>query len=207
MQLQCTSWESIDDLISKIKLTASLMIDQNNVEIERKWLVDYTLIEFFKSMSGVRLVRHLNNLQGYLSVNPEVRYRSALNVDTRETYYYASYKTDGELSREEYEVPISITSALKFAKVIREDNSIKEYRKSKFITKDYYVFTHNGVEFEISLVDNDNKFTYMEIEFKDIESAENFEIPEFIKPFIIKEVTNDSSYKMKNYWKKTRLKK
>ena len=207
MQLQCTSWDSIEDLIGKIKSAASLMQNIDTSEIERKWIVDYSLIEYLKTAPGVRKVRHLNNLQGYLSVKPEVRYRSALDVDTRETYYYIAYKSDGDLCREEYELPVSISSALKFAKVIREDKSIREYRKSKFINKDYYVFEYNGVEFEISIVDNDKNFTYMEIEFKDIESAISYIIPELIDKFVLKEVTSDASYKMKNYWKRTRLKK
>ena len=207
MQFNFTSWSSIEDLISKIKSAAHSISEEAPLEIERKWIVDYSIIEFLKTAPGVKKIRHLTNLQAYLSIDPEVRYRSALDVDSGKSYNYVSYKTNGDLSREEYELEISMPSAIKFAKVIREDKSVREYRKSKFITKDYYVFEYDDFEFEISMVDNDRNFTYMEIEFKDIESANNYKIPELIDRFVMKEVTNDASYKMKNYWKRTRLKK
>ena len=204
MEFQITAWSSIDDLISKIKSVSSCIAAP--IEIERKWIVENSIIDFFKSF-GARKVRHLNNLQAYLSVDPEVRYRSARDIDTGDTYHYIAYKSDGEMSREEYEHLITLPSALKFSKIIRDDKKIREYKGSKFINKDYYVFEYNNIEYEISVVDDDKNFTYMEIEFADEFNANSFQIPELIKPFIIKEVTNDASYKMKNYWKRTRLKK
>ena len=206
MQFSCNSWKTIDELVSNIKSFANSLSTDIPSEIERKWTVDYSILEFLKTSSNAKKIRHLNNLQAYLSVNPEVRYRSAKNIDTGETYNYISYKTDGTICREEYELDIALSSALKFAKAIRGDKKIKEYRGSKFIIKDYWVFDiGDGKEIEISLVDNDKNFVYMEIEFPDIASAEEYKIPECIAKYIKKEVTNDDSFKMKNYWKRTRL--
>lgn len=207
MQFNCTSWNSIDELVNNIKSFSNSISSDIPTEIERKWLVDYSILEFLKTSNTFKKIRHLNNIQGYLSVNPEVRYRSAKNVDTGETYTYIAHKTDGDLAREEYELNITMASALKFAKSIRENKKIKEYRGSKFIIKDYWVFDMgDGKEIEISLVDNDKNFVYMEIEFPDITSAEAYKLPDCVAKLIKKEVTNDDSYKMKNYWKRTRLK-
>ena len=50
---------------------------------------------------------------------------------------------------------------------------------------------------------SESEFIYAEIEFESEEAAN-----EFLKPdFLGEEVTNDDSYKMKNYWKRTRIEK
>ena len=142
MEFQCTSWSSINDLISKIKSFASSISMDDTTEIERKWIVKNSIIDFLKTNPKAKKIRHLNNLQGYLSIDPEVRYRSAIDIDTSTPYYYISYKSNGDLVREEYEIPISLPTALNFAKCIRDDDSIREYHKSKFINKDYLFHKH-----------------------------------------------------------------
>jgi len=44
---------------------------------------------------------------------------------------------------------------------------------------------------------------YAEIEFKTLEKQKNFEQTEYLRI----DVTKDKNYKMKNYWKATRLNK
>lgn len=61
----------------------------------------------------------------------------------------------------------------------------------------------NDLLLECSHVDKgcDTEFMYAEIEFPSVQDAENFQpLPNFTA-----DVTNDSSYKMKNFWKATRL--
>ena len=61
----------------------------------------------------------------------------------------------------------------------------------------------DGHILECSLVDEgkDTSFMYAEVEFRSVKEAEEFSPPEFLK----KEVTYDNSYKMNNYWQRTRL--
>ena len=44
---------------------------------------------------------------------------------------------------------------------------------------------------------------YAEVEFETEEDADNYVFP--WPELIIREVTNEKEYKMKNYWKRTRL--
>lgn len=207
MQTQITNWTSFDDLIQQIKTFSSSSSSDIPLEIERKWIVDHSLIEYLKMNFKVK--GHYEVVQGYLSVNPEIRYHSKKLVSQNPVVTnWLTYKTDGDLSREEYMIEVSMSSALKLAKVIRDDKNIKAYRDSKFVVKDYWVFDiGDGNEVEISVVDHNKKFTYLEIEFADIASANAYKFPERIAPFIEKEVTDDPYYKMKNYWQRTRLKK
>ena len=69
--------------------------------------------------------------------------------------------------------------------------------------KDYKKYRLGNWELEVSLVDpgTEWEFYYGEIEFPSEEAANAFEIPEFLG----REITYDSYYKMKNFWKRTRI--
>lgn len=58
------------------------------------------------------------------------------------------------------------------------------------------------LRFMLSLVDKGQKteFMYAEVEFPSVQAAESFEP----LPCFMADVTKDSSYKMKNFWKRTR---
>ena len=207
MQFQCIAWSSIEELLEKIKAASNVINSTTPLEIERKWIVDHALIDFLKE-NYPKNMKNRTMLQSYLSVNPEIRYRSVMSkTDSNDVKHYIAYKSDGDLVREEMEVEVSMASALKFAKAIRDDKNIKEYHGSKFITKDYYVFYINDIKLQMSMVDDDKKFVYLEIEFPTEAAAQEFELPKEILKYIKKEVTSDASYKMKNYWKRTRVKK
>ena len=207
MQTQITNWESFEDLIQQIKSYSAISSQEIPLEIERKWLVNDNLIDYLKLNYQVK--SHYEVVIGYLSVNPEIRYHSKrLITDEPEVTNWLTYKTDGDLTREEYMVEVTMSTALKMAKIIREDKKIKPFKGSKFITKDYWVFDiGDGKELEISVVDSPMKFIYLEIEFPDVDSASSYHFPDDIDRFIEKEVTNDPYYKMKKYWSRTRLKK
>lgn len=72
-----------------------------------------------------------------------------------------------------------------------------------FIIKDFRIYElPDWLELECSYVDEgwDSEFMYAEVEFPSVEAAKNFTL----LPNFTKDVTDDSSYKMKNYWKRTR---
>lgn len=156
----------------------------NNVEIERKFLIEY----FPETLP---LVKEFQVEQGYLSINPEVRIRKKWNKYA--TLCFITIKSDGDLVRKEVECPIPESKY----------EALKEMLGKPIITKDYRVYQlMDHVELECSLVDKglDTEFMYAEIEFPSIQQAKSFIMP----PWFIKDITNDSSYKMKNYWKSTR---
>lgn len=200
-------WSSFDDLLNKIK---SISINQNSDEIpheiERKWLVNQQIIYFLTAVKNISH-KHTFITQGYLSVDPEIRYRTNKEMkENSEIEHFLSYKTDGELIREEYEFQITPESGKIFEGLINNDKNIKLYNGNKFIIKDYYeVYYADNIKFQISVVDNRRDFVYLEIEFPDADSANRYNFADDIQPFIIREVTSEKKYKMKNYWAQTRL--
>ena len=209
MKFQILDCKSISDLLNQIKeYSKSLGEIETPKEIERKWLMrnDFNYIIEYLTSKFSPCVKHIEILQGYISVNPEIRYRSSRDIETSNINYYIAYKSDGDLVRDEIELPITLKSAFSFGRKISTNKKIKEINGSKFIVKDYYVFDIDGIRLQISQVDNNPNFIYSEIEFATEEDAENFKIPESISHLFVKEVTDNSNYKMKNYWKRTRLK-
>ena len=131
--------------------------------------------------------------QAYLSIDPEVRIRRN-EKDGKDTAYYLAIKSSGEMVRKEIEIPISKEHFYALAEMVTQP----------FITKDFRIYQlPNDLLLECSHVDKgcDTEFMYAEIEFPSVQDAENFQpLPNFTA-----DVTNDSSYKMKNFWKATRL--
>jgi len=167
------------------------------MEIERKFLLKSLPKKCMDTMvidSMATLIR-----QGYINMNPEVRIVSK-HVFGKETKYMMTIKSDGLLSREEIEFNIDRD---KFNKL--RDNFIKDY---SMINKMYYTFIDGDFLIEVSIVDigTDTSFIYAEVEFKSEEDSKLYKLPDwFIEECSPIEITNDSSYKMKNYWLRTRL--
>ena len=167
------------------------------MEIERKWLFDINKVPTELSNT----ITHYK--QAYLSVEPEVRIRSKSVESTiydkcSETTYALCIKGNGKLSR--HEIQKGITKD--------EFEELKEIGNidSKMFIKKYYYTIPIGENFilTVGVVDKgtETEFCYGEIEFSSEEEALKFNPPEWFG----KEVTNDLNYKMKNYWKRTRLK-
>ena len=77
-----------------------------------------------------------------------------------------------------------------------------------FITKYFTIFDlGNGLTFEFSSVDPnlETGFLYGEIEFPSVDAADEYEVPKTLLDCIKEEVTDDDTYQMKNYWRRTRL--
>lgn len=156
-------------------------------EIERKFLM--------KSFPDDRLFlieASLTN-QAYLSVEPEVRIRSKIYEDGTSDCT-ETIKGNGSLTRAEIE--ISLTEQ-------QFDNILRLVDKSPIEKVCRMYLLEDGSKLEVSYVDH--AFYYAEVEFESEKQAEKWEPTSVMKEYVIKEVTYDSEYKMKNYWNRTRL--
>jgi len=157
------------------------------MEIERKFLLD--------KLPDLDPSKHIEIFQGYISIHPEVRIRSYEVLDGDDVGhkdYKLTIKGDGILSREEIETYIPAEFFDKAAKFIGKP----------LIHKDYWKYSHGGHTLECSIVDKGTKsqFIYGEVEFDSEDEAQSYEWP-FSGA---KDVTTDATYKMKNYWTRTR---
>lgn len=158
------------------------------MEIERKFLLS--------RLPDITPVKVINIYQGYVSVDPEVRIRSYEVVegdDKGHKDYKITVKGDGDLLREEIETYISEEFF----------NQTVAFIKHPLIHKRFFIYNVNGRRLECSIVDEElkTKFIYGEVEFQSESDAEDYEWP-FSGAF---DVTREKRYKMKNYWKRTRL--
>jgi CYTH domain-containing protein len=156
------------------------------MEIERKFLLSSLPVEI-KPYS--RSIIH----SVYISIEPEVRVREKIDCATGLRDYKITVKGNGTLSRFEEETLVTD----KFYQ------GVKNFIDKIPIEKDYYkYFLSDNHTLEVSIVD-DEAFIYGEVEFTSEEDAMSFEWP--WPDILIKEITNDYDYKMKNYWARTRL--
>lgn len=159
---------------------------QNNfTEIERKFLID-------SFPTDLPLKRQHQVYQAYLSLDPEVRIRRNVK-DGQDTAYFLTIKSGHGLVREEVELDLSKAHFYALARMIEQP----------FVSKEFRVYQlPDDLELECSLVDKgmSSEFMYAEIEFPNVDAAENFAV----LPIFKQEVTEDPAYRMKHYWKKTR---
>lgn len=157
------------------------------MEIERKFLLN--------KLPNIDPVKHIEIYQGYVSIKPEVRIRSyeVLSGENKgRKDYMLTIKGDGNLLREEIETYISQDFFMQVTQFIGKPLIHKDYRK--YIVDNYVL--------ECSVVDPemDTQFCYGEVEFNNEDDANKFKWP-FEGAT---DVTYDKSYKMKNYWVRTR---
>lgn len=157
------------------------------MEIERKWLLRTVPMRPADSKYWVD--------QFYLSVNPEVRLRRCVpNGDyPPKVPYRIAIKGDGSLSRKEIQCEVD------------EDfyEQVLDYVNLEPIKKHYLEYNIDGHEIGIAVILNDEKFIYAEVEFDSEQEALDYKFP--WPELVIKEVTDDPQWKMKNYWSKIRL--
>ncbi len=146
------------------------------MEIERKFLVDMTQIPYNLKTATVNYIE-----QAYLCTGPVVRIRKE-NED-----YYLTYKSKGNnekwmLAHEEYNLPLTKEAY----------EHLKEKADGNIITKKRYVLPlENQLFIELDVFEG--KFDGLilaEVEFPDIESAENFIAPDWFT----EDVTYDTQY-------------
>lgn len=157
------------------------------MEIERKWLL--------KKLPQQEPDEKYWVEQFYLSLEPEVRLRRCSpNGDyENKVPYRITVKGNGTLSRQELESAIDeefYEQALDFVNL-------------EPIQKHYLVYHESGYEISVAVILNVETFVYAEVEFTSEEEANSYEFPWL--DLVEKEVTDDQNFKMKNYWKRTRL--
>ncbi len=157
------------------------------MEIERKFLLS--------KLPDIKPTKHIEIFQGYISTNPEVRIRSyevLSGKDVGHKDYKLTIKGTGDLSREEIETYIT------------QDffEEVAQFIGKPLIHKDYTKYEIDSHILECSVVDpgKSTEFCYGEVEFDIVDNANNYKFP--FEGAV--DVTYDKSYKMKNYWVRTR---
>ena len=146
------------------------------MEIERKYLIDKTLIPFELSSYPSHIIE-----QAYLCTSPVVRVRK------EDDNYYMTYKGKGLMVREEYNLPLTEESYQHL--LTKADGNI--------ITKTRYLIPHNDnslqkeLLIELDVFEGTFKGLYLaEIEFNSEEDANNFTPPNWFG----EDVTFDGKY-------------
>ncbi len=160
-------------------------MNNNNIEIERKWLINNFPDEFLKCKEE-SLIK-----QGYISCAPAVRIRE--HIKENSTEYVLCFKGKGTLCRKEFEMNIKK----------EEFDELCSFLLGELVTKEFKTYElETGEILEVSLVDKgkSTSFFYAEVEFESELKANDFCPPHFLG----EEKTNDETFSMSNYWKKTR---
>ena len=173
----------IFELITIIILSIALILkyNENNMleydeEIEKKWLIKVSDIPYDLTEADKYEI-----VQTYLNFSPEIRIRNINNTE-----YVLTTKCDTAIKglvREEHEYLITE----------EEYNNLLTKKEGNTIYKTRYRFIdENGIEMEIDIFSGDLEgLAYLEIEFIDIKSAENYQTPSWV----IKDVSSDLNYK------------
>lgn len=156
------------------------------MEIERKWLLRILPMKVSDAKYWVD--------QFYLSTEPEIRLKRCYPNSNyaNKPPFYMTIKSDGNLSREEIETPVTEEFYYQALDFVNQEP----------IFKNCLVYYIDGHKVEIAVILNDEKFIYAEVEFESEEEANAYQFP--WPDLVEKEVTNDPEYKMKNYWKRIR---
>ena len=163
--------------ISKEYIDAIRKIEADDVEIEKKWLIDKEKIPY--NLSWVEHVTEIE--QTYLSFSPEMRVRKYDSGASYEFTVKANLRNEG-LARDE--TNIAITE--------EEYNDLIKKKEGNTIHKTRYQFMDGGQIIAIYIFHGDlDGLAYMEIEFADFSAAEKFQTPDWV----IADVTDDIRYK------------
>lgn len=130
------------------------------MEIERKFLIELDNLPFEKEDYPCRLIE-----QGYLCTDPVVRVRR--DNDS----YYLTYKSQGLMVREEYNLPLTESAY----------HHLREKIDGRLITKKRYVIPlEDGLNLELDIFEGDlAPLVLGEVEFPDRKSADAFLPPEW----------------------------
>lgn len=152
----------------------SIMAD--DVEIEKKWLIDKTKIPYNLSNAEVIEIE-----QTYICFSPEIRVRK-INNGQQYTFAVKTNMTSDGLIRNEMEEAITE----------EEYNNMIKKKEGNTIYKTRYQFLEDNNLYAIDIFKGDLEgLAYMEIEFENKELADKFKTPDWV----IKDVTADIRYK------------
>lgn len=167
------------------------------LEIERKFIMsgfpeDILSKKKYKEQGLVR-IREVMIEQGYISIEPEIRLHRAKDLQTGKENFRLTLKSNGDLTRTEVMTDVSKEFF----------DTARTMLPGAMIEKRYHKYNLGQWLLEVCHVDagTEHEFYYGEIEFESEEEALAFEAPKWLG----EDVTDDSRYKMKNYWKRTRL--
>lgn len=163
----------------------------NNLEIEKKYLVDLNKISLLKN-------KYKKITQGYLYSDntTEIRIRS-LEEDQRKTYYYTvKISSENLLQRTEIEKEITSDEFYTLLQNLKPNTHLIQKNR-------YLVPLNNNLIAEVDIYTNELEgLKTVEVEFPSLEETLKFKAPNW---FLL-DVTNDKSYKNKNL-AKTNFKK
>lgn len=163
--------------ISKEYIDKIKEIEADDVEIEKKWLIDKEKIPF--ELSAVQHVVEIE--QTYLSFSPEMRVRRYDSGESFEFTVKSNLRNDG-LARDETNIAITED----------EYNDLIKKKEGNTIHKTRYQFLYEGQIIAIDIFHGDlDGLAYMEIEFPDFSAAEKYQTPDWV----IADVTADIRYK------------
>lgn len=149
------------------------------MEIERKFWID--------QFPDLPCKVHKRTEQGYLSITPfEVRIRKSEDCATGQCAYRLTIKSQGDLARHEVETSLEA----------QQYEELKGLLERPMICKDYRAYAlEDGHTLECSIVDG-GVFSYAEVEFPSEEAAASWQP----LPFLGRETTYETGFKMHNYW-------
>ncbi len=177
--------EKLERLIKEI---TGFLGEPEPLEIERKYLISYPDINELESLPNCQKVEIIQN---YLKSddNNERRIR-ARGIDGNYMYYLTEKRKLSNIKRVEVERRLTQEEYLRL--LMDVDNNLKAIHKTR------YCLIDNNRYFEIDIYPERKHQAIMEIELND--EKEEVIFPSFIK--VIKEVTDDDSYKNSNLAKK-----
>jgi len=148
----------------------------DNVEIEKKWLIDVEKIPYDLTKADKYSIE-----QTYICFDPEIRVRRINNGENYTMTVKTNLTSDG-LTRDEYEIFITED----------EYNAVVKKREGITIHKDRYQLEDNGIIVALDIFKNELAgLAYMEIEFESEKEAEKYKEPDWV----IRNVTDDVRYK------------
>ena len=174
----CEFEEKLERLLKEIAL---FLGEPEPFEIERKFLIYYPNIKELESMPNCTRV---DITQTYLKSDNGVERRiRARGIDGNYLYYLTEKRKISNLKR--IEIEKKLTQEEYLALLMELDNKLRIIHKTR------YCLSENNQYFEIDVYPEWQNQAIMEIELNSEDEA--IKIPEFLK--IIKEVTDDDSYK------------
>ena len=167
-----------------IREITSFLGEPEPLEIERKFLIEYPNLEWLESLPNVEKV---DIIQTYLKSNPdeEVRVRQR-GKDGSYIYTKTTKKKISDLAR--IEIEKKLTQKEYLAYLMNADTTKHQIRKTRYCM----TFDNCYLELDVYPFWNDKAILEIELSSEDAEIS----IPEEIK--IIKEVTNDKTYRNYN---------
>ncbi|MBD3790115.1 MAG: CHAD domain-containing protein [Campylobacterales bacterium] len=151
-------------------------------EIERKYLLDASILTFLKHQEDVSIEKLI---QYYTKATPtkSIRYRKSSD------HYFKTVKIGKGGIRDEVEMQIS--------KKIYQKNRSKAVGEP--IRKKRYHVKLDNILYSIDVYKKPFKpLTVLEVEFDTLKAYEAFSLPDVLLPYVEKEVTEDEAYKNKN---------